>query len=162
VTTLTTAPDGTAPRIVLDYDEIVGGQPHFLITRVTGNVTLQSFYSQSLPYLLPDGDGYGSTVSSDAAEGTTSFVGVPAGAQLSRSETYPVAGPGPITGHLLQADQRYQAITLLGSGSIQISGTGFIPSFRLDTPGDPCPGGSMQAAMTVISALGAFSAKKAA
>ena len=138
--TLTAEAGGTAPLIVLDYDEIVGGQPQFLVRNVTGDVTLQSFYSQSLPYLLPNGDGYGSGVSSNAAEGTISFVGVPAGAQLSRVENYQLTGPGPVQGHLLQAGQRFQAITLLGSGSIQVSGVGFTPSFRLDTPGDPRAG----------------------
>ena len=131
---------GTAPLIILDYDQIVGGQPQFLVRKVTGNVTLQVLYSQSLPYLLPIGDGFGAGVSSDGAEGTTSFVGVPAGAQLSRVENYQVTSPGPIQGHLLQAGERFQALTLLGSGSIQISAVGLIPSFRLDTPDDPRAG----------------------
>jgi alpha-L-rhamnosidase len=136
--TLTARQGGNPPLIVLDYDQIVGGQPRFLVSRVTGDVTVQAIYSQSLPYLLPSGDGFGS--SSDIAERTISFVGDPGGAQLSRVENYQVTGPGPIRGHLLQAGQRYQAITLLGSGSIRISGVGFTPSFRLDTPDDPRAG----------------------
>ena len=136
--TLTTAAGATAPLVVLDYDEIVGGQPQFLVSKVTGDVTLQAIYSQSLPYLLPGGDGFGSP--GNAAERTISFVGVPGGAQLSRVENYHVAAPGPIQGHLLQAGQRYQAITLLGSGSIEISRVGFTSSFRLDTPDDPSAG----------------------
>src|SRR5580693_1372393 len=56
--TLTAKAGGTAPLIVLDYDQIVGGQPLFLVSRVTGDVTLQATYSQSLPYLLPGGDGF--------------------------------------------------------------------------------------------------------
>ena len=130
--TLTAKAGGTAPLIVLDYDQIVGGQPLFLVSQVTGEVTLQAIYSQSLPYLLPGGDGFGTT--NDAGERTISFVGVPAGAQLSRVENYRLTAPGPVQGHLLQAGQRFQAITLLGSGSAQISGVGFRPSFRLDTP----------------------------
>ena len=136
--TLTATAGGTAPLIVLDYDQIVGGQPQFLVSGVTGDVTLQAIYSQSLPYLLPGGDGFGTD--NKAGERTISFVGVPGGAQLSRLENYPVTGPGPILGHLLQAGQRFQAITLLGTGSVQVSGVGFRPSFRLDTPDDPWAG----------------------
>ncbi|MBV9448964.1 MAG: twin-arginine translocation signal domain-containing protein [Streptosporangiaceae bacterium] len=136
--TLTAGKGGTAPLVVLDYDEIVGGQPLFGVSEVTGDVTLQAIYSQSLPYLLPGGDGFGTN--NDAGERTISFVGVPGGAQLSRVENYQITAPGPITGHLLQAGQRFQAITLLGSGSIKISGVGFAPSFRLDTPDDPRAG----------------------
>ena len=138
VATLTVAEGGTAPLIVLDYDQIVGGQPRFLVSRVSGDVTLQSIYSQSLPYLLPGGDGFGTDTAFAAR--TISFVGDPGGAQLSRVENYQVTGPGPVQGHLLQAGQRYQAITLLGSGSVQIGGVGFVPSFRLDTPDDPWAG----------------------
>ncbi len=133
--TLTAKAGGTAPLIVLDYGEIVGGQPQFLVSKVTGDVTLQAIYSQSLPYLLPGGDGFGT--SSNAGERTISFVGVPAGAQLSRVEHYQLTAAGPVRGHLLQAGQRFQAVTLLGSGSIQVSRAGFLPSFRLDTPDDP-------------------------
>lgn len=138
VATLTVEQGGTAPLIVLDYDQIVGGQPRFLVSTVTGDVTLQSFYSQSLPYLLPGGDGFGTDTAYAAR--TVSFVGDPGGAQLSRVENYQVTSPGPVQGHLLQAGQRYQAITLLGSGSVQIGDVGFVPSFRLDTPGDPWAG----------------------
>jgi alpha-L-rhamnosidase len=138
VATLTAKEGGTAPLIVLDYDQIVGGQPLFLVCRVTGDVTLQAIYSESLPYLLPGGDGFGT--SNDAGERTISFVGVPGGAQLSRVENYRLTAPGPVQGHLLQAGQRFQAITLLGSGSAEISGVGFRPSFRLDTPDDPWAG----------------------
>ena len=136
--TLTAKAGGTAPLIVLDYDQIVGGQPLFLVSRVTGDVTLQATYSQSLPYLLPGGDGFGTN--NTAGGRTISFVGVPGGAQLSRVENYQVTSPGPVLGHLLQAGQRFQAITLLGTGSVQISGVGFRPSFRLDTPDDPRAG----------------------
>jgi alpha-L-rhamnosidase len=136
--TLTARQGGAAPLIVLDYDQIVGGQPQFLVSRVTGDVTLKAIYSQSLPYLLPGGDGFGTN--NDAGERTISFVGDPGGAQLSRVENYRLTRPGPVQGHLLQAGQRFQAITLLGAGSIQVSGVGFIPSFRLDTPGDPRAG----------------------
>lgn len=136
--TLTATAGGTAPLVVLDYDQIVGGQPAFLVSRVSGDVTLQAIYSQSLPYLLPGGDGFGTN--NDAGERTISFVGVPGGAQLSRVENYQVTSPGPVIGHLLQAGQRFQAITLLGSGSVQISRVGFLPSFRLDTPDDPGAG----------------------
>ena len=136
--TLTAKAGGTAPLIVLDYDQLVGGQPLFHVSRVTGDVTLQAIYSQSLPYLLPGGDGFGTT--NEAGERTISFVGVPGGAQLSRVENYRLTAPGPVQGHLLQAGQRFQAITLLGSGSAQLSGVGFLPSFRLDTPDDPRAG----------------------
>lgn len=136
--TLTARKGGTAPLIVLDYDQIVGGQPQFLVSKVTGDVTLRATYSQSLPYLLPGGDGFGTT--NNAGERTISFVGVPGGAQLSRVENYQLTAAGPVTGHLLQAGQRFQAITLLGSGSIQVSRVGFVPSFRLDTPDDPRAG----------------------
>jgi alpha-L-rhamnosidase len=136
--TLTVKSGGTAPLIVLDYDQIVGGQPQFVVREVTGDVVLQAIYSQSLPYLLPGGDGFGTT--NNAGERTISFVGVPAGAQLSRVENYQVTAAGPVQGHLLQAGQRFQAITLAGSGSIQVSAVGFRPSFRLDTPGDPQAG----------------------
>ncbi len=136
--TLTARPGDTPPLIVLDYDQIVGGQPRFLVSKVAGDVTLRAIYSESLPYLLPAGDGFGSP--SDIAERTISFVGIPSGAQLSRVENYQVTAPGPVRGHLLQAGQRFQAITLLGSGSIQVSQVGFIPSFRLDTPDDPRAG----------------------
>lgn len=138
VATLTVAQGGTAPLIVLDYDQIVGGQPRFLVSKVTGDVTLQSIYSQSLPYLLPGGDGFGTDTAFAAR--TISFVGDPGGAQLSRVENYQVTGPGPVQGHLLQAGQRFQAITLLGSGSVEIGGVGFVPGFRLDTPDDPWAG----------------------
>jgi alpha-L-rhamnosidase len=141
--TLTASQGGTAPLIVLDYDQMVGGQPHFLVTRVTGDVTLQAIYSQSLPYLLPAGDGPAPdnpTTNSAAAEQTISFVGDASGAQQSRVENYQVSASGPVQGHLLQAGERFQAITLLGSGSIQISDVGLIPSFRLDTPDDPQAG----------------------
>jgi alpha-L-rhamnosidase len=136
--TLTAEAGGTAPLIVLDYDQIVGGQPLFQVSRVTGDVTLQAIYSESLPYLLPGGDGFGTD--NKAGERTISFVGVPGGAQLSRVENYRLTAPGPVQGHLLQAGQRFQAITLLGSGSVQIRGVGFLPSFRLDTPEDPWAG----------------------
>jgi alpha-L-rhamnosidase len=140
--TLTATGSGTAPLIVLDYDQIVGGQPQFLVCKATGDVTLQAIYSQSLPYLLPTGDGPGpdNPPTDNAAEATISFVGDASGAQLSRVENYWPTAPGLVQGHLLQAGQRYQAITLLGSGSIELSSVGFKPSFRLDTPDDPRAG----------------------
>jgi alpha-L-rhamnosidase len=142
VATLAVSAGGTAPLIVLDYDQIVGGQPQFLVKKVTGNVTLQAIYSRSLPYLLPTGDGPGpdNPATDNAAEATISFVGDASGAQLSRVENYQVIEPGSVQGHLLQAGQRYQAITLLGAGSVQLSCVGLTPSFRLDTPDAPWAG----------------------
>lgn len=140
--TLTVKSGGPVPQIVLDYGQIVGGQPKFVVSSVRGDVTLKAIYSQSLPYLLPAGDGPGPGTPStdDAAEGNVSFFGAPAGANLSRVEVYPVTTPGTILGPLLQAGERFQAMEVTGSGSVQLSVAGLLPSFRLDTPGDPSAG----------------------
>ncbi|MFF3572287.1 hypothetical protein [Nocardia jiangxiensis] len=46
-TTLTRAPGGPAPVLLLDYGREVGGAPHFQATGVTGTPTLHTAYSES-------------------------------------------------------------------------------------------------------------------
>ena len=55
--TLTMAPGGIAPMIILDYGRDVGGLPVFEVTSVSGTPKLQAIYSESQQSLLPSGDG---------------------------------------------------------------------------------------------------------
>jgi hypothetical protein len=105
-TILTWGGQGPAPMIILDYGRDVGGLPVFEVSSVSGTPQLQAIYSESQQNLLPAGDG---------APGFPNAPGDP-----SRVDTYPVSGPGLIVNRLVQGGERFEAITLVASGTVTL------------------------------------------
>lgn len=110
-TTLTMAPGGPAPVLLLDYGREVGGVPHFQATAVTGTPTLHAAYSESRRWADESGDGATVFPQHQALD-------------PKRADDYPVTRPGPIDNGLLQGGQRYQYLTLTTPGSITLSSAG--------------------------------------
>src|SRR6266478_6340800 len=75
--TLTMVQGGAVPIIILDYGRVVGGIPVFEVSAVSGAPKLQAIYSESQPYLLPDGDAAspGEVENPAVAQPEVSFVG---------------------------------------------------------------------------------------
>jgi hypothetical protein len=109
-TILTWGGQGPAPMIILDYGRDVGGLPVFEVSSVSGTPQLQAIYSESQQNLLPAGDG---------APGFPNAPGDP-----SRVDTYPVSGPGLIVNRLVQGCERFEAITLVASGTVTLRRAG--------------------------------------
>jgi alpha-L-rhamnosidase len=129
--TLTMVQGGAAPMIILDYGRDVGGLPVFEVTSVTGTPNLQAFYSEAQQYLLPDGDAAapGTVQDPSVAQPEVSFVGDAAGADLSRSDTYPLSRPGLIVNRLIQGGERFEAITLASPGNVTLRKVGIQAKF---------------------------------
>jgi alpha-L-rhamnosidase len=113
--TLTMAPGGIAPMIILDYGRDVGGLPVFEVTSVSGTPKLQAIYSESQQSLLPSGDG---------GPGFANAPGDP-----SRVNTYPLKGYERIVNRLVQGGERFQAVTLTSPGSVTLRRVGIQPTF---------------------------------
>lgn len=109
-TILTWGGQGPAPMVILDYGRDVGGLPVFEVSSVSGTPQLQAIYSESQQNLLPAGDG---------APGFPNAPGDP-----SRVDTYPVSGPGLIVNRLVQGGERFEAITLVASGTVTLGRAG--------------------------------------
>ncbi|WP_329457289.1 alpha-L-rhamnosidase-related protein [Streptomyces sp. NBC_01497] len=106
--TLTYADGGAAPTILLDYGQETGGLPYFTVSAQSGSPTLKAAYSEGLQYMSPTGDG-----SPPWADGDS-----------SRSDGYPVSGPGTITNSSTQGGERYEQITLSTPGRLTLSKVG--------------------------------------
>ncbi|MFJ8988835.1 alpha-L-rhamnosidase C-terminal domain-containing protein [Streptomyces sp. NPDC102279] len=106
--TLTYGDGGQAPTILLDYGQEVGGLPYFNVSAASGTPTLKAAYSEGLQYMSPSGDG-----SPPWADGDS-----------SRSNAYPISGPGTITNPSVQGGERYQQITLSTPGRLMLSKVG--------------------------------------
>jgi alpha-L-rhamnosidase len=106
--TLTYADGGEPPVILLDYGQEVGGLPYFTVSAKNGSPTLKAAYSEGLQYMSPSGDG-----SPPWADGDS-----------SRSDAYPISGPGTITNPYVQGGERYEQITLSVPGSLTLSKVG--------------------------------------
>lgn len=119
--TLTMAPGGAQPTIVLDYGKDVSGVPYFDVAGSTGSPVLRASYSEGSQYIGPNGDGAASQ--SDSASRT-------------RAETLQVSGPGTLSTGLIQGGERYQEIALTSPGTVQISSAGIRFSAYRATPGD--------------------------
>lgn len=112
-TTLTVAP-GSKATIVLDYGRNVGGIPFFKVAAVTGDIELKASYSESNRYL-----------SEDHADGAPPNVGFAVGeGDPGRVNRYTVTKPGLIENFYVQGGQRYQMLTISGSGTITLKGLG--------------------------------------
>ncbi|MGW2841348.1 alpha-L-rhamnosidase-related protein [Streptomyces sp. NPDC001493] len=107
-TTLTYVEGEAPPTILLDYGQEVGGQPYFTVSAASGSPTLKASYSEGAQYMGEDGDG-----SPPWADGDP-----------SRTDSYPVTGPGTITNPSAQGGERYQRITLTTPGRITLSKAG--------------------------------------
>ena len=107
-TTLTLAPGGAAPTVVLDYGRNVGGVPYFTASAESGAPTLQAGYSEALRYLTPTGDS-----SFPWAEGDP-----------ARHDTYTVSAPGTLTNRYEQGGERYEEITLTSPGTLTLTAAG--------------------------------------
>lgn len=94
--------------IVLDYGQNVGGYPTFDVSAVDGTPTLLAGYSETRLQVSPTGDGVPPWASGDA----------------KRYNRYNVTKTGRITNGEIQGGQRYQMITLEGSGSVSLSAVG--------------------------------------
>jgi alpha-L-rhamnosidase len=106
--TLTLAPGGVTPTIVLDYGKDVGGVPYFEVSSETGSPTLRSGYSEGAQYESATGDG-----SAPWAEGDS-----------QRYDDYTISGPGTITNQYVQGGERYEEITLTTPGSVTLGAAG--------------------------------------
>jgi hypothetical protein len=115
-TTLTYAPGGTAPVIVLDYGKEVGGFPKFQIDAFSGVPVLHVAYSETLANLSSIGD-----------LAPNSFM---SGNPL-RVDELPVTSTGVLRSPGLQGGERYEMLTLDSPGSVTLSSapidfTGFL------------------------------------
>jgi hypothetical protein len=110
-TTLTYSAGGTAPILVLDYGQEVGGLPQFSVASVGRPSVLQSAYSEQLANLSTTGDIAG---------------GFPlAGAGSPRRyDQQAVANAGTFTDILVQGGERYQLLTLAVPGSLTLQSVG--------------------------------------
>ena len=106
-TTLTYAPGGPAPTVVLDYGKEVGGYPEFAVAAVIGAPTMRSAYSETRAALTTTGD-----VSVTPAAFSSS--------EPNRYDDYTLTTPGPITNQYIQGGERYQLITLTSPGSVSL------------------------------------------
>ncbi|HEX4221199.1 MAG TPA: alpha-L-rhamnosidase C-terminal domain-containing protein [Pseudonocardiaceae bacterium] len=104
-TTITATPGGTAPTVVLDYGQDVGGVPEFGISAETGTPTMQVGYAEASRFLTPNGDGGRPFESGDSARG----------------DSYPISATGLLSNKFIQGGQRYQEITLTSPGSVTLS-----------------------------------------
>lgn len=107
-TTLTLAPGGDTPTIVLDYGRNVGGLPYFDVSAETGSPTLQAGYSEAQQYLTATGDTADPWAEGDPA----------------RHDSYTVSAPGTITNHYEQGGERYEEITLTSPGILTLGAAG--------------------------------------
>ncbi|OLP59625.1 hypothetical protein BJF93_11135 [Xaviernesmea oryzae] len=100
--------------IVLDYGRNVGGIPFFKVGVVSGSIQLKASYSEARRYLSTNGDG--------AAPPAQSF-GTGEG-DPKRYDDYVIDKTGLVTNYYNQAGERYQMLTISGSGIVRLDGVG--------------------------------------
>ncbi len=108
--TLTMAPGGAAPRVVLDYGKNVGGIPWLDVGAVSGNPQLKVAYSETALHLDDNGDFAPALLESDG--------------DSSRNNLYTVSAPGLIANRYTQGGERFQVVTLTSPGSVTLRGAG--------------------------------------
>jgi alpha-L-rhamnosidase len=96
---------GTPAVVTIDYGKVVGGLVRFDVSAFSGTPTLTIANSESLDY---------------AASGDATL-GFSIASEPSRSVDTVISATGSVTSRLLQGSQRYQTLTLSGSGSATIS-----------------------------------------
>lgn len=107
--TLNYTQGGQAPVVIFDYGREVGGYSQYNIVSSSVPTTLKSAYSETYYNMSPTGDGaFSASILADSGSGTT-------------AEEHQVAGPGVITGSLIQGGYRYQRVTLTAPGSVTLS-----------------------------------------
>jgi hypothetical protein len=106
--TLTYAPGGTPPSLILDYGKDVGGYPTFDVASTSGT-TLQASYSETLRNM--------------ASDGATS-VGLFQSGNGQRTDSFQVLGPGAVRASLIQGGERYEKVTLTMPGSVTLRSAG--------------------------------------
>ena len=117
-TTLTYAPGGTAPSLVLDYGQDLGGRATFRVAHTSGT-TIQTTYSETLRNLGNDG---------------AASVGAFSSGNAQRSDTFTLTRPGPVMAKLIQGGERYELVTLTTPGSVTLSGAGIYFTPLRETP----------------------------
>jgi hypothetical protein len=117
-TTLTYAPDGAPPSLVLDYGTDLGGIASFDIVATSGT-TISATYSETLRLLGGD----------DALSVALFQAGNP-----QRTETFPAQKPGVVRASLIQGAERYERVTLTTPGSVTLRGAGIQFTSLRETP----------------------------
>ena len=116
--TLSYSPDGTAPSVVLDYGQDVGGRATFDVTAASGT-TITATYSETLVNL--GNDGAASVAAFDSGNG-------------QRTDSFTVTRPGTVTASLIQGGERYEQVTLTTPGSVTLKGAGIRFAPLRETP----------------------------
>lgn len=109
---------GEGDSIVLDYGHEVAGTPYFSISAVDSPVQLEIRYSEELQGLA-SGNGDGPYAFSQGLSSTF------------RTETFNITSAAVIRSYFVQGGQRWQSITQLTTGQINIEEVGFEPSVDL-------------------------------
>ncbi len=107
-TTLTYAPGGEPPSLVLDYGKDVAGLANFDVAATSGT-TIEATYSETLRNLGDDG----------AASVALFQAGNP-----QRTDSFPVTHPGVVVASLIQGGERYERVTLTTPGSVRLKTAG--------------------------------------
>jgi hypothetical protein len=119
-TTLTYAPGGAAPTLVLDYGKEVGGFATFDVGAVSGAPVLHVAYSETLANLSRTGDLSPNILLS----GNT-----------VRFDLLPVTSTGALRSPVLQGGERYELVTLDSPGSVTLKSAAINFTGFLGTPG---------------------------
>lgn len=106
-TTLTHAPGGTAPSLILDYGKDVGGFPEFDVESGVGQI--QTSYSETLRNI--GNDGATSVTLFQSGNGT-------------RSDSFNVVGAGVVKASMISGGERYEKVTLSTPGSVALKSAG--------------------------------------
>ena len=115
--TLSYTPGGTAPSVILDYGQDVGGFPELDVASGAGQI--QTSYSETLRNL--GNDGATSVTLFQSGNGT-------------RSDSFDVVGAGPMTASTISGGERYERVTLSTPGSVALKSAGIDFSPPRETP----------------------------
>jgi alpha-L-rhamnosidase len=102
--TLTSTSGGSAAVVVLDYGRVVGGIPQWEVVSFTGSPVLTLAFSESLAYV----------------DGGDTTLGFSIACEPLRAVEYPITATGVLRGRLLQGGQRYQTLSVSGTGSVTL------------------------------------------
>lgn len=102
--TLTAGADASATQVVLDYGRVVGGVPQFEVLAFSGSPVVTLACSESLAHV----------------DGGDTTLGFSIASEPARAIAYPVTATGVVRGRLLQGGQRYQTLSVSGSGSVTL------------------------------------------
>jgi hypothetical protein len=116
-TTLTYTAGGTAPSLILDYGQDVGGFPEFQIASGAGAV--ETSYSETLRNM--GNDGATTVTLFESGNGT-------------RSDLFTVLGAGTVKAATISGGERYEMVTLTTPGSVTIRSAGIDFSPLRETP----------------------------